>query len=350
MSGDILFELHHLPHLYSFKKSIIHLCLQFIKDVVKNSSQSKSRTLLTKLKDIETDLFDIFCRWTFNSIQQNTFDFTTFLPTDSFIQMKDLAYYIKRFNINLEDSLISFPFEQFEEIRKKSLVTMTTEVDDHEDSYFKCSDLQKFRLQSLYKGNIDQFEKNAKKLLARYYYLGGLNNSLSTPPPILQLFLSHELFGTPINTCSPTYCSPFHDEAVFESSGSFFNFTDYKEDVVYFANPPFDDPLCTQMALKLLQDLDKKTFSLVVIIPVWDKDQQDKYGIKNFGLEFDAYNMLVKSNHFRNELFLPKNQYPFYNYFYQKYVYISNTHLINLGNPVDLTLIKEKWAAVKNSK
>ena len=109
---------------------------------------------------------------------------------------------------------------------------------------------------------------------------------------------------------------------------------------MYFANPPFDDALCNQMSVKLLQDLDQKLFSLVVIIPVWDDKQQDKYGLKNFGLPFNAYNLLVESKYFIKELFLPKNQFPFYNYFQEKYVYISNTHVINLGRPVNIDLIK----------
>lgn len=201
---------------------------------------------------------------------------------------------------------------------------------------------------SIYKGH--DLDMDLHKLMSRYYYLGGLNNSLSTPPSVLGLFKTHELFGTPINTCSLNFCSPFSDEQVFGSSGSFFDFTDYKDDTVYFANPPFDDKLCTQMADKLLNDLDKQSFSLIIIIPVWDKDQQDLYKLKNFGLSFDAYNKLVNSTHFLQETFLPKNKFPFYNYFYQRYVYISNTHLINLGKPVDIMAIKHEWESIKTKK
>ena len=44
--------------------------------MIKNSSYSKCKSS-KKLKEIETDLYDIFCRWNFNCIQQNTFDFKT---------------------------------------------------------------------------------------------------------------------------------------------------------------------------------------------------------------------------------------------------------------------------------
>ena len=338
---EINFNLSRLPALYKFKKNTINICLQFIKEVVKSSSHSKTRALLSKLKEIETDLYDIFCRWNFNSIQNNTFDMSTFLPTNTFIQIEDIAYYIKRFHINLEDSLVPFPFDEF----NKLLSIAQIDTDEKNDHNTKCSEVQKHRLESLYKGS--NLEMDTKKLLTRYYYLGGLNNSLSTPPPILSMFNSHELFGTPINTCSSYYCSPFSDERVFGSSGSFFDFTDYKDDVIYYANPPFDDKLCNRMATKLINDLDQKQFSLLIIIPVWDKDQQDRYNLKNFGLSFDAYNTLVQSKHFIQETFLAKNQYPFYNYFYQKYVYISNTHLINLGKPVNINEIKTKWLDIK---
>ena len=189
-----------------------------------------------------------------------------------------------------------------------------------------------------------------QSLLSRYYYLGGLNNSLSTPPAVLSLFPSHELFGTPFNTCSPTYCSPFDDEKIFGSSGSFFQFNDFKDDIVYFANPPFDDTFCSTMADRLLDLLSKQLFSLVVIIPVWDKDQQDKHNLKNFGLSFKAYNSLVNSPYFIQEEFLPKNKYPFFNYFYERFVFISNTHMINLGKPVDIKFIKKEWSLIKNEK
>ena len=339
---EITFHVERLPALYQFKKNTIQLCLDFIKEVVKGSAHSKSRTLFSKLKEIETDLYDIYCRWNFNSIQNNTFDMDRFLPTDSFIQMEDLAYYIRRFNINLKDSLVPFPFDEFERIRNDVIKNSYSVYEEH---HMKSSDVQKQRLTSIYKG--DDLDTDSYKLLSRYYYLGGLNNSLSTPPPILGLFKTHELFGTPINTCSEHFCSPFDDERVFGSSGSFFEFTDYKEDTVYFANPPFDDKLCTRMANKLIEDLNKQLFSLIIIIPVWDKEQQDRYKLKNFGLSFDAYNALVQSKYFIQETFLPKNQFPFYNYFYQRYVYISNTHLINLGKPVDIMAIKNAWQGIK---
>ena len=341
---SIYFNQRRLPKLYEFKKETIQLCLDFIKQVIKHSSQAKTK-YGQKLKEIETDLYDIFCRWNFNAIQHGEFDLDTFLPTGSFIVLVDIAYYLKRFSIVLEDSFITFPFDQFELIRKRALLESKASFPIQS---MTCSIVQEERLHSMYRGN-DQ-DQDKQRLLSRYYYLGGLNNSLSIPPPVLGLFTSHELFGTPFNTCSPTYCSPFNDEQIFGSSGSFFTFTEYNQDTIYFANPPFDDLFCTNMAERLLEQLEIRPFHLIVIIPVWDNKQQEKYGLKNFNLPFDAYNKLVQSPFFIKEEFLSKQEFPFFNYFYKKYVYISNTHVINLGKPVDISLITSTWASIKNEK
>ena len=314
-----------------------------MKDVIKNSSHAKMK-INAKFKEIETDLYDIFCRWNFNAIYKEEFDMNLFLPTGTFVMMVDLSYYLRRFHIELTDSLIEFPFGTFERILHKAVTTMEK---PSVLNPIKCSEVQETRLRSMYQGS--NYEVDRTNLLSRYYYLGGLNNSLSIPPRILSMFPSHELFGTPFNTCSAQFCSPFEDERCFGSSGSFFKFTEYKEDVVYFANPPFDDFFCNNMADKLLADLDKRTFSLIVIIPVWDNTQQEKYHLKNFGLPFDCYNRLVQSPHFIQEEFLNKNVYPFFNYFYNKYVYISNIHMMNLGKPVDIKKIKTAWQLLKNT-
>lgn len=337
----IHFNLQRLPILHRFKSETIQLCLTFIKEVIKSSSTPKPKNLHQKISDIEQDLYDIFCRWIFNAIHTNTFDHDLFLPTGNFIIKIDIAYYLNRFSILLEDTLVPFPEKEFALIRQRAFSTPNNPV--HE-SIPQCSLLQLERLQTLYRGT--EFDTDMNKLVSRYVYLGGLNNSLSTPPSVLSMQPSHELFGTPLNTCGK-FCSPFMDESIFQSHGSFFQFTDYQDDTVYFANPPFDDVLCTHMAEKLLHDLDTKSFSLVVIIPVWDTIQQQKHNLKDFGMPFNAYNQLVASPHYQEEVFLPKGHYPFFNYFYNKFVYISNTHMINLGKKVDLNALQETWRTCK---
>lgn len=339
----IRFDCSRLPILYEFKSNVIELCLTYIKDVIKSSSNPKPKGLHQKLKEIETDLYDIFCRWNFNALRSTTFDIELFLPTHDFIMMTDIAYYVRRFNIVLEDSIVSFPINEYNTILQKASESATPVTPIK--NTVTCSEKQLQRIRSIYTGT--SFDTDVQKIISRYMYLGGLNNSLSTPPNVLSLYPSHELFGTPLNTCG-NYCSPFEDEKdVFNSHGSFFTFSNYKEDVIYFANPPFDDVFCTTMTDKLLVDLEKRLFSLIVIIPVWDTLQQQKYGLTDFKLPFECYNRLVNSPYFLSEVFLDKKSYPFYNYFHDKYVMISNTHMINLGKPVDMVALQHSWSNCK---
>jgi hypothetical protein len=287
------------------------------------------------MKDIELDLYDLFCRWNFIALVTENFNLDSFLPTEEFIIMKDIEYYLNRFGVHMQDSFVEFPKDVFLRI-----LSQAPQQTHNTPKVSSLSATQRLRLESIYKGH--NFELDSSKLMARYQYLGGLNNSLSVPPRILELFSSHELFGTPLNTHT-SFCSPFNDEKVFSSNGSFFSFDEYDEEKIYFANPPFDDAFCSLVATRLLQQLEKKPFHLIVIIPVWDTDQQKKHGLKDFGLPFDCYNRLVQSPYFLEDLFLEKEKYPFFNYFSQKNVYISNVHLINLGKRVDTSKILEEW-------
>jgi hypothetical protein len=333
---EIQFDLDNLQHLYWFKHKTIELCIQFIQDVIRGSHRSRIRQLQSKIKDIELDLYDLFCRWNFIALVTGNFNLQSFLPTEDFIIMKDLEYYLNRFGIHMQDSFVEFP--------KDAFLRILSEAPHQTRSVPKVSSLsatQRLRLESIYLGS--NFEADATKLMTRYQYLGGLNNSLSVPPSILDLFPSHELFGTPLNTHT-SFCSPFNDEKVFSSNGSFFTFEEYDEEKIYFANPPFDDAFCSLVATRLLKQLEKKLFHLIVIIPVWDTDQQKKHNLKDFGLAFDCYNRLVQSPYFIEDIFLGKEKFPFFNYFSQKNVYISNVHLINLGKKVDTAKIIEEWS------
>jgi hypothetical protein len=331
----IQFKLDVLPNLYWFKSQTIQLCIDFISNVVRGSHRSRVRQLQSRLKDIEVDLYDLFCRWNFISLVNGSFDHDTFLPTGDFVIMNDLEYYLQRFGIQMRDSFVEFPIQEFHHILQQA-ITHTLPP----PRPIRLSDTQRQRLHSIYTG-LD-VDADAQRLIARYQYLGGLNNSLSVPPRILKQFTSHELFGTPLNTHT-SFCSPFADERVFGSSGSFFSFDAFEEDTVYFANPPFDDAFCSLVATRLLEQLSIRPFHLIVIIPVWDSDQQKKHGLKDFGLPFDCYNRLVQSEYFIEDIFLPKDEYPFFNYFSQRDVYISNVHLINLGKKVDTQKIRQAW-------
>ena len=350
---SIRFSIEDLPYLYYFKRETIQLCVSYIKDVLKSSHRRSIPHFQSKLKEIEIDLYDLFCRWNFTSLFLGFFDVERCLPkvNTPFIMQSDLNYYLNRFQVSGDDSFIEFPLAEFQTILQHAHDRTKSSI---QPRIMYPSDVQDKRLSSIYKG--DEFEKDSTKLISRYQYFGGLNNSLSVPNAILNLFSdqngfrsSHELFGTPLNTYT-SFCSPFADEQLFSSHGSFFQFSEFRADTVYFANPPFDDVFCNHVSDRLLDRLSQGLFALIVIIPVWDTDQQKKLGLKDFKLPFMCYRKLIQSPYFISEEFLEKDKYPFYNYFTQRHVYISNTHLINLGLPVDTDKIIEEWKKLNRTK
>jgi hypothetical protein len=366
----INFNIDRLPFLYRFKNEVVKLCLDYLQTAEGYiCTKEKKLGVLDRKKD-KANIEDTFVRWMFNSIAQHTFDFRYFLPTnDTFIDMNDIDFWIKnrilkKIMVPIDDyktkyKLPKFPTENYKIILEKAKTDKDVPVLKTPIDVPTCTEAQLLRLRSLYFSLTDftDFEQNVDKILNRYHFMGGLNNSLSTPPAVMDAvkklnppMISHELFGTPLNTCSPNYCSPFPDEKfVFNSSGSFFEFKGYKQDTVYFANPPFDEIICDKMADKLLADLEENEFSLIVIIPVWDTVQQQKYakthGTRDYGDIFHGYRKLVESRFFKSDSVLQKDKYPFYNYFTDKVHPSSTTHFINLGKKIDTEyLLHSFWA------
>lgn len=335
---SIQFALDALPVLYQFKRATIALCVQYVRDVLHASHRRRIQGLQQRLSEVETDLYDLFCRWNFVALAHGRYLTDRCLPVDTeFVVLQDLYYYLQRFGVDAKESLVAFPMDQFAGILRAAHDGTATHAPPRA---MYPSEAQSRRMKSVYRGA--QYSADVARLLARYQYLGGLNNSLSVPPAVLDTFRSHELFGTPLNTHT-SFCSPFADEAVFSSSGSFFHFTAFDDDTVYFANPPFDEKFCDDVADRLLEQLAQRAFKLVVIIPVWDTDVQKQRGLKDFHLPFMCYRKLVSSPYFLSEHFLDKDSYPFYNYFSQRMVFICNVHLINLGVPVDTEALMKAW-------
>ena len=329
-----------LPALYQFKRDTIALCIEYAREVLASSHKTKIRRVDDRLAEIKTELYDIFCRWNFVALARGGFDLVTCLPSDdSFVILTDLYYYLRRFGVEAGDSIVEFPHEAFRAILETAKAGGGNGVVPRS---MYPSEEQRRRLESIYLGSA--YPDDVRRILCRYQYLGGLNNSLSVPPSVLDVFPSHELFGTPLNTHT-SFCSPFSDERVFSSCGSFFEFTDFGEKV-YFANPPFDDSFCDDVADRLLERLDVRPFRLVVVIPVWDTEEQQKRGLKDLKMPFSCYRKLKASRHFRTEHFLDKDKFPFYNYFTQRLVYVCHVHLMSLGEEVDTDRLVAAWAAV----
>lgn len=172
------------------------------------------------------------------------------------------------------------------------------------------------------------FEEDKNKLLNLYKFVGMNTAHLSVPP----IFRGVELFGSPLNTHNKEYCSPFEIDKAFGSKGSFFDYTPQKEGV-YLCNPPFDEEIIREMSERLLGWLKKKVKIIIICtIPVWDSASQRKIGIKDYGMKFEGFEQLTASKLCYSRDILLKNEYPYWDYYSEKRVPASHTHLIFMSN------------------
>ena len=171
----------------------------------------------------------------------------------------------------------------------------------------------------------------------RYHHLGSLMEHLSIPPTIIKrLKIDIELFGTPMNTSAPSFCSPFPDiEKYFNSQGNFMDYT-LTENNKYTFNPPYDNSLMTITTKKLLSMLDNlskydtKVYVLCTL-PVWDPETQKVLKLPIYGEKFEALDLLLDSPYVYDKAVLRKEEYPYFNYFTEKYVPASHTHILLLS-------------------
>lgn len=173
-----------------------------------------------------------------------------------------------------------------------------------------------------------------KFLLHYYSILSVTGNYMAVPQaPISYAGIKHELFGSPFNHHTPTFCSVLGEyEAVFGSKGSFFHY-EWQPDYIYLANPPFIEEIIEQMAIRILDQMDKTAnVSVYIVIPVWDTDSQKKYGLKDFKLTFQPYDMMVNSKYYRNNTLLRKEQHMFYDFYTGQHIRINYNHMILLSN------------------
>lgn len=189
------------------------------------------------------------------------------------------------------------------------------------------------RLYDLYihkESDYDQYFYQITDNLIALYELIGINNIHLSIPPV---FNGIELFGSPLNTHNKEYCSPFEIEKHYNSLGSFWDYK-FHRNGIYLCNPPFDEVFINKMADKLIDDISNTEHKVLVIItiPLWDSISQNENDVKNFNLELKGLSTLLKSNYLKDHTILDKEKYPYWNYYTEKYIYASWTHLIILSN------------------
>lgn len=186
----------------------------------------------------------------------------------------------------------------------------------------------------------------------RYVKIGCTNQHCSIPPNVLLFTKSKmELFGSPLNTSLIQYCSPFHDiERYFGSCGTFFNYN--LAPGVYNLDPPYDYNVMKDAMLKVVHCLNTiKDITFICCIPVWDKTSQIEKGFFiHHADKFEPLDIAKDSGYLKSHDILDKNEYPFYNFYLDIYIAVSNTHLLILSNDNNYQLsiqdIKDKWKTV----
>lgn len=186
------------------------------------------------------------------------------------------------------------------------------------------------RLCNLYNGDTEQFSYYVH-ILTELYHLIEISDTihLSIPP----IFIGVELFGSCINTHNKYFCSVFEIERIFGSLGSFWDYSFHMSNL-YLCNPPFDETIIENMAVKLIKDLTETKYHVVVVIsiPVWDNKSQRSIQLKEYNMHFSGYEKLINNEFLMEKVILNKDEYKYWNYDTGKSVASSYTHLIVLSN------------------
>lgn len=278
---------------------------------------------------------DSFTRWYLNS----TIDYR-FVPTKDVVDVDDLKFANQHRQCKFNISKIKTEAGRIYSEMMSRANSIVSDNYPNQDSLLSVPQLN--RLKQLYKGSMFEADKN--KLIAIYNFIGMNSAHLSIPP----MFGGIELFGSPLNTHNP-FCSPFDLEKQFGSLGSFFNFDIAGSEETFFtANPPFDEAIMEKMALYLEKQLAATNASktIVITIPVWDSASQKMLGIRDFGMEFKAFELLKNSQYIKEHEIFDRNTYPYWDYYKQQLSSVSYTHLIILANKAPVITLKEvknKW-------
>ena len=178
-------------------------------------------------------------------------------------------------------------------------------------------------------------------MVLRYTSIGNINSHCSVPPNIIKHFELGELFGSPLNTFSDVYYSPFDDiECFFGSKGNFF--TSDIPSGNYLANPPFDPIIVRKTIFRIIRIMETvKNVNILVNIPEYEYTETDVLD----EIKRDIDNCF-SSKHCISRSKLSKTEYNHYDYYSDKYIPVCDTELIlfsNLEVPLNISEVKELW-------
>lgn len=144
-------------------------------------------------------------------------------------------------------------------------------------------------------------------ILLRYDTLHSLNQQLAVHEEMYRYLVDRlgfetEMFASPINAVSLSYCSLYYDIERFFGSTGYFASSRWIGGR-YLANPPFEESIMEDMAEHLRNDMSSSSqpISILVTIPAWDKDEI-KYG------KYKCLEMLRTSGYLVWEKYIPKDR------------------------------------------
>jgi hypothetical protein len=290
-----------------------------------------------------------FVRWVFNAVSKGKNPFLQPLDHKDFVCLEDLEYLSEREKISFASIDWTWLSSKFKDIHLiEDLPDIKFKVcKDVDNVYFSCTwkcggkkefkmpMRQYYRSKFLYSRS-ENVDVCLMLLLARYKACGSTNNHSSVPPAVIKFTEAKtELFGSPLNTSTEQYCSPFPElESSFGSMGSFFSFKFTSG--VYFVNPPFDEELMTKASLRIVEVLSSKmAITVIVVLPAWDVKSQNEFHGKVFtSKEYEALKIFNESGFLRSSEILRYQHHKFYDYYSGEYRALANCHLMVLSNTI----------------
>jgi hypothetical protein len=279
-------------------------------------------------KDTSKILRKCFGRWYFEGIRNGKI--VDFMPKEDIVIEEDIQYIFKKsetpyvpykpfnFNFKLSPNRYKQRFSAYS-VKEEEFITYK-----YENYHYKISTIQYGRLRDLYEGPPGYLDEHITILLIKYGYIGSKNNHLSVPPALIDSD-TIELFGSPLNTCSHRYCSALESDKIFRSLGSFFDFEFVPGK--YFANPPFVYGIMEKMVEKILSALDSiQGITIYIVIPVWDSEI------------YFARDKIKASKYLLDDRTLEQFDFPFYDYFQNSYIPVTDTYLSVLSNETNCKL------------
>jgi hypothetical protein len=164
-----------------------------------------------------------------------------------------------------------------------------------------------------------------------------------------------ELFGSPLNTWTKQYCSPFaFEQYLFGSQGRCHEFLDKLMDnpptsaMVLLANPPFQVDVMEAFVTKLLNTMealpDNCPVSIIVFMPLWHNEKQSQLGTREYGTAFKPYTDLRDTDDTK-EWVLERDNFPYYDYMGDRLVLVGHTTMQLVSKPC----MREKSIDIANN-